>query len=78
MYLTNQRLVFESHAINIQNGSLMLDLNDLIAEPSWTRIGSIRLFPNALKVHSSVGEFLFTVYGRKKWAEAVHQLKSQP
>lgn len=38
LYLTTERLVFESHAFNFQTGSTIIDLRDVArVEPAWTK-----------------------------------------
>ena len=72
--LTNQRLVFEAHTINIQGGTTEVELfNIQSSRPCWTRfLGFIPLFPNSLAVVTRQGEELrFVLYGRHAWALAI-------
>lgn len=56
LYLTDQRLVFEEHKINIQGGSTEVILSDIqSSEKCWTKfLGLIPLMPNSLAVYTKV------------------------
>lgn len=74
LYLTNQRLVFEAHQMNIQGGTTEIDLQDVQStEKCWTKfLGFIPLFPNSLAVFTKAGdEYRFVVFGRGKWVKAI-------
>lgn len=74
LHLTSQRLVFESHAFNVQTGPTEIALADIQAVvPCWTRfLGLIPLFPNSLSVRTRQGaEHRFVVHGRGAWADAI-------
>ncbi|GAC1605447.1 MAG: hypothetical protein NVS3B3_03340 [Aquirhabdus sp.] len=77
--LTDQRLVFESHKINVQGGQVELELSNVqSSRPCWTRfLGLIPLFPNSLAVFTKQGkEYRFVLFGRHAWAAAIDaQLK---
>ena len=81
LYLTNQRLVFEAHRLNVQGGVTELELADVeSSEPCWTKfLGLIPLFPNSLAVCTKEGrEYRFVLYGRSAWAEAIGGQRRNP
>ncbi len=72
--LTDRRLVFESHALNLQRGPALLALSEVAGlDKVWTRVfGLIPLAPNGLAIRSADGQELrFVVSGRSKWIEAI-------
>ena len=74
LYLTTQRLLFESHAFNIRTGPTIIYFQDISdVEPSWTKfLGLIPLAPNSIKVVSREGrEHSFVVSGRDEWIRAI-------
>jgi hypothetical protein len=74
LYLTNQRLVFEAHTINVQGGTTEIELSNInTTKKCWTKfLGLIPLFPNSLAVFTKTGEeYQFVVFGRGKWAAAI-------
>ncbi len=74
LYLTDQRLVFEAHKINIQGGNTEINLSDIqSSEKCWTKfLGFIPLMPNSLAVHTKTGkEYRFVLFGRGAWAAAI-------
>jgi hypothetical protein len=73
LYLTNQRLVFESHAFNIQSGATLIPLSEISkTEPCWTKfLNLIPVAPNSLAVSTSETEFRFVLMGRKAWKAAI-------
>lgn len=77
LYLTSQRLIFESHAINIQRGVTQINLSDVsFLEKCWTKFHSIPLLPNCLLIRTNKGEeFRFVVNRRNLWASAVDSQK---
>lgn len=79
LYLTNQRLVFESHKFNAQSGVTEVELcNIQSSEKCWTQfLGFFPLFPNSLAVYTKQGkEFRFVLFGRGAWAVAIEAQKS--
>ncbi|MGI8749437.1 MAG: GRAM domain-containing protein [Thermoleophilaceae bacterium] len=77
--LTDRRLVFESHALNVQRGPALVALSDVAGlDKVWTRVfGLIPLTPNGLAVRSSDGQELrFVVSGRSKWTDAIEAAAS--
>ena len=74
LYLTNQRLVFEAHKINIQNSNTEINLSDIhSSEKCWTKLlGFIPIMPNSLAVYTKTGnEYRFVLFGRGAWAAAI-------
>ncbi len=74
LFLTDQRLFFQSHAFNIQTGPTDIPLSQICGTRAcWTKfLGIIPLFPNSLAVVTSSGdEYCFVLFGRKKWAAAI-------
>lgn len=75
LWLTSQRLIFESHRFNIQTGATVLELAAIAsARPCWTKLlGLIPLVPNALAVTTGTGEeYRFVVFDRQGWAVAIN------
>jgi hypothetical protein len=78
IYLTNDRLVFESHKLNVQTGTSQIKLEKISSvKKSWTKfLGFIPLAPNSIKINTKEGEkFRFVLYGRKKWISAINEIK---
>lgn len=72
--LTNQRLVFEAHKINIQGGTTEVELSSIQSlRLCWTRfLGFIPVFPNSLAVFTKQGkEYRFVLSGRHAWSAAI-------
>jgi GRAM domain len=76
LFLTNRRLYFQSHNLNVQKGSTEIPLNDIKAiTPCWTKfLGRIPLFPNSLSIHTqSDVEYRFVLNRRQEWATDINQ-----
>ena len=76
LYLTNQRLIFEAHAINVQGGNTIIDLLDIEStEKCWTKfLNVIPIMPNSLAVNTKTGdEYLFVLFGRGAWQEKIKE-----
>lgn len=74
LYLTNERLVFESHAFNVQSGTTTLDLVGIKdVTKCWTRfLNLFPIAPNSIKVETKDGFNLkFVVYNRDKWISEI-------
>ena len=77
LYITNQRLVFESHSFNIQTGVDIISLIDITGtQKVWSRFLGIPLAPNGLKITTQYGEYIFVVYGRTKIIDTINKAKS--
>ena len=73
-YLTSQRLIFESHAINVQTGSTIIALESVTGvRKCWTRfLNLIPLFPNSVAVATNEGkEYRFVMFARQSWVDAI-------
>jgi len=76
LYLTNQRLIFEAHAINIQGGNTLIDLSDVAStEKCWTKfLNVIPIMPNSLAVYTKSGEeYRFVLFGRGAWQLKINE-----
>jgi hypothetical protein len=79
LYLTNQRLIFEPHKINIQRGTTEILLRGIkSSEKCWTKfLGFIPLISNSLAVYGKQGEdYRFVLSDRSAWLEAIDTNKS--
>ena len=78
LYLTTARLIFESHALNIQTGVTIVSIPEINRlRKDWTKIlGVIPIFPNTLVVTSSSGyENKFVLFRRTPWIDEINKLK---
>lgn len=74
LYLTDQRLIFESHAVNVQRGATEIALADVAdARKVWTKfLGAIPLAPNSIAVRTTGGEEYRIVCGKRDdWIAAI-------
>lgn len=74
LYLTNQRLVFEAHKMNIQGGNTEINLSDVqSSKKCWTKfLGFIPLMPTSVAVYTNTGkEYRFVVWRRRAWRKAI-------
>ena len=74
LFLTNQRLFFNSHAFNVQSGPLDIPILDIKhTELSWTKLfGIIPLLPNSITVTTIADvKHKFVVYGRNEWKRLI-------
>ena len=80
LFLTNFRLVFESHKFNIQAGATIIPLVD-ISETKfcWTKLlNLLPIAPNSLAVFTSKGkQHRFVLLGRNEWKLAIDGQKEQ-
>ncbi len=79
LYLTNQRLVFEAHAVNVQGGNTEIALTDILSlVKCWTKfLGFIPLTPNSLEVHTKENvKYRFVLFGREAWKAAIEANKN--
>ena len=72
--LTTSRLVFASHAFNVQAGPAEIPLADIRdVTPAWTRfLGLIPVAPNSICVRTDRGTHRFVLYRRKEWIAAIN------
>jgi hypothetical protein len=76
LFLTNHRLYFQSHSVNLQTGSTEILIQDIkTITPCWTKfLGRIPLFPNSLSVGTQSGaEYRFVLNRRLEWAAEVNR-----
>jgi hypothetical protein len=74
LFLTNQRLLFEPHAITFQRDAVETPLSDIEAlVPLWTKLfGLLPIVPNVVGLKTFSGADLeFLVFSRKAWLEAI-------
>ena len=80
LLLTNHRLIFEAHSLNLQRDSTVLALRDVVSTNfCWTKLfGLIPLVPNSLALRlKNESEYQFVLFERKSWDEAIkRQLRS--
>jgi|GEM_PF-2484673 len=73
LYLTNGKILFRSHKLNIQNHELALNLADIAEVRFYNTLG---LIPNGLEVITANGRVeKFVVYKRKIWKQQIEALK---
>ena len=79
LYLTNQRLVFESHALNVQTGTTIISLEEIVkTAPCWTKfLNLIPIAPNSLAVTTADAEKRFVLFGRSAWKVAIDEEKER-
>src|SRR5687767_14650828 len=79
LYLTNHRLVFEKHKLNIGSEGLSMHLARVRKiRPTWTKLlNLIPVTPNAIAVATNDGkEHQFIVFGRQKWLDAIAEQRA--
>ena len=80
LFLTNHRLVFEAHKMNIQGGNTEINLSDIRSSvKGWTKfLGLIPLMPNTLAICADSGqEYRFVLFGRGAWEAAINISKNK-
>ncbi len=79
LYLTDRRLIFESHAFNFQTGATAIPLGEIATVTKcWTKfLNVIPLAPNSLAVVTSQGqEHRLVLFGRGAWLAAIIRAKA--
>lgn len=74
LYLTNRRLIFESHWLNIQGGVTEVELCDIESSANcWTMLFDlIPVLPTSCLVRTRYGEeYHFAVFRRSSWTRAI-------
>ena len=78
LYITNLRLVFESHSFNIQTGSTIINIKDITSvDKIWSKFLKIPLFPNGLRIAVSNENFDFVVTGRSAIIDTLNRTRRQ-
>ena len=79
LFLTSERLIFESHAFNIQTGNTVIPLLEInLLEKDWSKLLFIPIFPNIINVYSRNNiKNAFVVWGRTKWLYAIDKVKKK-
>jgi len=76
LYLTSQRLVFESHALNIQTGVTIIDLPRISAVRTRR---ALRLIPNGIELLLEDGTTQkFVVWHPTRWLSAITRARNLP
>ena len=72
LYLMNDKVLFKSHKLNIQNHELLLDINEVAEVHFYNTLGII---PNGLEIRTTNGKVeKFVVYKRKIWKQKIDKL----
>ncbi|MBD2461543.1 hypothetical protein H6G89_10825 [Oscillatoria sp. FACHB-1407] len=74
LYLTNQRLVFESHRLNVQTGAVIIPISKIVSvKACWTKfLNIIPLLPNSISVSTSDNQiYALVVFNRNEWLSAI-------
>jgi len=77
--LTNQRLLFKAHKLNVLGGTTEIELTDIkSSHVCWTKLfGLIPFVPNSLAVLTNDGnEYRFVLFDRKAWVAAIDAQKN--
>ncbi|MBC8102612.1 MAG: hypothetical protein H7Z41_08500 [Cytophagales bacterium] len=81
LFLTTHRLIFESHALNVQTGVTILPLFAITeVQRCWTKfLNAIPLANNSVAVTMNQGvTFRFVVFGAPQWVAAIQSRQSPP
>lgn len=71
LFLTNKKVIFKSHKINIQKGQTDIDYNDI---SEIIKRKTAKLIDNGIKIKTTEGrEFDFVVNERDKWIEELDE-----
>ncbi|RZJ35889.1 MAG: hypothetical protein EOO51_03480 [Flavobacterium sp.] len=73
LYLLNNRIVFKSHRINLQNHELSIELDAINNIEFFNTLG---LVPNGLKIIADNKTEKFVVNGRRQWKSKIENIKS--
>src|SRR5215212_1763560 len=79
LYLTDQRLIFESHKLNVQRGPAEIPLGEVAGmRKEWTKfLNLIPTAPNTLAVTTAGGDaYRFVCSKRDDWIAAVEQQRA--
>lgn len=71
LFLTNQRLYFSSHSLNVQTHELSIPYSDI---RSVGKRNTLFIFPNGLCIELQNGKNeKFVLWGREKWIQEIEQ-----
>lgn len=78
LFLTDRRLIFESHALNVQRGSTEIPITGISeVRKAWTRfMGTMPIAPTTMVVtdHEDM-DHEFVVRGRPEWIERIERAR---
>jgi hypothetical protein len=66
LFLTNKRLIFESHSLNIQNHQCVIPLETITG---FKKCSTGLVFPNGLLIEAGTGSEKFVVNRRQSWLD---------
>lgn len=78
LILTNRRLRFVPHFLNVQSQEDVIDLQDIgsINVASSKLLNMFPIFPNAMLLHAGDGkECRFTVFNRAQWINEINRAR---
>lgn len=73
-YLTDRRLIFESHRFNIQRGATIVDLDEIegVEKATTKFLGFLPIFPNSILIKTRSGDDLRLVLSKRgEWIAAL-------
>ena len=80
LYLTNQRVIFEPHTLNIQTDITTVPLTSITGtRKCWTVfLNLIPLVPNSIAIATKDGnEYRLVTFGRQAWIDAIGGQKAR-
>jgi hypothetical protein len=81
LFLTNNRLIFESHKFNIQTGTTIIPLENISGiQSGWSKLlYFIPVVPNKLTISTiDSQEHSFVLFGRNAWLTAIKEIWPNP
>ena len=76
LYLTDRRLIFKSHAVNVQAHEESYPLGSIVAVKPRNTLGIV---PNGLAVTLADGrQEKFVIWGRQDWMNKIMQARPHP
>jgi hypothetical protein len=78
--LTNRRLIFKSHGLNLGlEGGRVIDLREIKSiVPAWTKLLGIPIVPNSIEVRTQAGVYSFAIGNRMNWITRIMEQKNSP
>lgn len=79
LFLTDQRIIFESHAFNVQRGTTIIDLREVVGvEAVWTKfLKVLPLRPNSIRIETHDGhDFRVVCVNREDWIREVNDQRA--